>query len=1070
MPKGRGIRARNLMTTQQTFNTGLGLVGNRYQVIQQLGKGGMGAVFFAKDRLTSTNVALKQVEMPDAPHHVATMSATMQFRMALAQEFKVLASLRHPHIISVLDYGFDKVTEKLPFFTMELLDEPETFAKYATGRTVEEKTDLLIQMLQALHYLHRRGIIHRDLKPDNVQVVHGQVKVLDFGLAIAREAIDPNDDNTAGTLAYMAPEVLTGAPPSEASDLYAVGVMAFEIFAGRYPFTNKSMGQMLQEIMMVTPDVWSLPLDGDVIEMIEKLLRKDPAERYKDVQQVMADLARALGREIKESTVIRESFLQAARFVGREEQLLQLIGGLQRIVKTDAPVGSAYLIGGESGVGKSRLLDELRTQALVEGVMVLRGQAVEGGGLPYQLWRDVLRRMVLSVPLDEQQAGILKEIVPDIDQLLDRHVTPAPELSGASGRERLSLAIIELFMAQKQPTLLILEDLQWSEESLDPLKELIRHAVELPLVIVGNYRNDERPDLPKELAPMQVITLTRLDDKGIEALSTSMLGEVGKRPDILELLKKETEGNIFFLVEVVRALAEEAGQLADIGQGDLPRQVFAKGIQEIVRRRLNRVPESMQDFLKLAAVAGRQLDLKIMRQAVSASRGTTISESDLEEMLVACADAAVLDIQDGAWRFAHDKLRERLIQDLNADDRRVTHRQVAEAIEVIYPNDDAFSIVLVDHWHEAGDIRKEATYAVKATRKLNDISNWTEGRFLSNRALEQLPPDDQSIEKIELLGLVGLMHMHFSEYPQAAEYFQQSLTLTQQVAYKAGEAAAHGYLGQISGYKGDYDDAQRHLERALVMRKELNNPSELALGYINIGTINLMQQKFDLGKTYLEDSLALYRQINIEQGTARALHLLAVIATSQGDLDTARTYYEESLATRRRLGDRQSVASTLNNLGWIAELEANYDRARFYYEECLTTFRQIGNRHSIANTLTNLGFVYLTLGQLQKANETLREALAISNALEAKVLVLEILVGFARANYLLGDAGYAAQLIGTVQVQSGVNHDVELRINTLRPELEDALDVEPVARFVEEGKLLDMNAVIEMLLTVADED
>jgi len=254
------------------------------------------------------------------------------------------------------------------------------------------------------------------------------------------------------------------------------------------------------------------------------------------------------------------------------------------------------------------------------------------------------------------------------------------------------------------------------------------------------------------------------------------------------------------------------------------------------------------------------------------------------------------------------------------------------------------------------------------------------------------------------------------------------------------------------------------------MRKELNNPSELALGYINIGTINLMQQKFDLGKTYLEDSLALYRQINIEQGTARALHLLAVIATSQGDLDTARTYYEESLATRRRLGDRQSVASTLNNLGWIAELEANYDRARFYYEECLTTFRQIGNRHSIANTLTNLGFVYLTLGQLQKANETLREALAISNALEAKVLVLEILVGFARANYLLGDAGYAAQLIGTVQVQSGVNHDVELRINTLRPELEDALDVEPVARFVEEGKLLDMNAVIEMLLTVADED
>ena len=113
--------------------------------------------------------------------------------MVLAKEFSVLASLRHPNIISVLDYGFDNFGQ--PFFTMELLENAQPLLAAGRDRAQQAQVDLLVQILRALAYLHRRGVIHRDLKPDNVLVIDGQVKVLDFGLAFSRDVTSDDIDD-----------------------------------------------------------------------------------------------------------------------------------------------------------------------------------------------------------------------------------------------------------------------------------------------------------------------------------------------------------------------------------------------------------------------------------------------------------------------------------------------------------------------------------------------------------------------------------------------------------------------------------------------------------------------------------------------------------------------------------------------------------------------------------------------------------------------------------------------------------------------------------------------------------
>lgn len=1039
------------------------LVANRYLLKNLIGKGGMGEVYEANDRLTGHAVALKRVKIDPLLLDFNSRSDQSQSDVALAHEFRTLASLRHPHIISVLDYGFD--AESQPFFTMNLLTEAQTLESAAQPRDTKGKIQLIIQILQALAYLHRRGIVHRDLKPGNVLVdQQQQVKVLDFGLAVELAQAK----GRAGTLRYMSPEVLTGEPATIASDLYAIGVMAYELLSGKHPFEYDTFSDLISKVLYSLPEISLTNTPFEAI--LQRLLAKNPAERYASAADVMKAFSEAAQEPLPtESSEIRESFLQAARFVGREPEMALLQNALDQ---TTLGKGSAWLVGGESGVGKSRLLEELRIRAMVNRVLVLRGQAVEGGGLPHQIWRDALPQLLLSVEISDVEAAILKEIVPEINTLLDREVPDAPQLPSDTAQRRLATTLADVFRKQHHPTLLILEDLQWSDETL--LKTLLQFVEEFPLLIVGSFRSEERLTLDGT----QLILLERLPQEHILELSASMLGEAGKQANVVNLLAHETEGNAFFLVEVVRALAEEAGGLSNVGKFTLPEKVFAGGIERIIQRRLGRVPAWGQTMLKHAALIGRQIDKALLTQL-----SVSLAARPVESWLQACADAAILEAQGEQWRFSHDKLREAVLAGFSDEEKPTLNRQVAEAVEAVYATDlKPYAAVLARYWAAAQNPAKEGHYLMIAGELAQNASAFEESQKLWQRALEikayeYTDTPQQTLGKIH--HAMGEAYLKVSDFDNARQQQQISLGIYQQINDPMGIHGAIASLGDADLRQGNYDSAQRYFEQALELSRQLNAPREIAFDLMNLGNLMQLKSNFEESLNIRRESLALLRELGNPAEMARGLNNLALAYDFLGDFDRALELHREALVIRRELneiqgisyslinmagiafdqkkydeaksllieskefvyrtGERAAIATLSNTLGDIAVEEGDFATAEQHYLEALTMRHNMGDKHGIAMVTTKLGETNLKRREFAEALKWFRQSLDARLQLDVLSLKLGVLDNFAQWYAATDNPTDALEILLYLQTQSAdlprAVKDVDLRIAELQPKV-----------------------------------
>jgi tetratricopeptide (TPR) repeat protein len=978
------------------------LVGNRYELQNRLGAGAMGEVYRATDRLTGHAIALKRVTIPSNELEFAsrmTMGVGGDVQLALAQEFRTLATLRHPNIISVLDYGFDE--ERRPYFTMDLLGDSESLVKAAQGQSVETQIGLLIQALEALTYLHRRGILHRDLKPANVLVANQKVRVLDFGLATTVG----HTEGVGGTLPYMAPEAFRQERIGPGLDLYAVGIMAYEMLTERYPFNTASAQVLIRDILFAIPDTSDIPNQA-LAAVVSRLLEKKTEDRYGSAREVTIALAEAIGQPPpQESVAIRESFLQAAGFVGRDVELSHLTDALQSVRDGE---GSAWLVAGESGVGKSRLMDELRIQALVSGIQVMHGQAVDGSGLPFQLWRDIGQQLLLSTPdVSEFEASVLKEIVPTIQTILEYAVEDAPPVISGSNEQRMARVLVDMIQRQSAPILLLLDDLQWSQESLVALKMLAATVGDFPILIVGSYRTDEDVQVKDELVEMQVIVLERLNAEEISTLSQLMLGENAHLENVTDYLYQETEGNVFFVVEMLRALAEQSGGLATIGARTLPSHLLAGGIQQVVERRLARLPDDDFRVLELAAVAGRDLDLSLIGAIVD-------HRIDIEGWLYRCADAMVLEVNEHRWRFNHDKLREALLLNLVEDRSFELHGQVGAAIEDIYQDDlRQHAEVLIYHWNKARNDAKE----FEAILRYVDIRMIGQLRFSGtsdffDRAYELFERIDVAIEaRIELLYLRSLHLSDPDDIRQAA--IHEALRLAEDINNPYWVAMCKYGMSRY------VQNPEQHYELGLAavdIFQQLGDDEKVLMVEVRLVASLLKLERYEEAEAKGLEILNDVKDLGDHRMYTDLLVRLSIIVGAQKKLDEKLYYLDLVKELAIQANDLGLLASNMVNRGALYESMNEFEKAIAETLVALDLFEKTGNISGIGTCYANLLSFYVHLERWSDVGLYGREALEFGRERGVRwSLHVFYLQEMARSGWHTGRQGDAQILLGALQ-------------------------------------------------------
>jgi serine/threonine protein kinase/tetratricopeptide (TPR) repeat protein len=650
------------------------LFARRYELVGGAG----GGMVVARDPLSDRTVAIRRIDAGADPLP----------RDVLVERVRRLAAIRHPNVVAVLDHG---ATEDGDYLVVERHERAVDPIEFARDQPRPIQLSLLAQLLRAVACLHDRGLVHGHLGPRAIGVVDGHLRIGDLVGCLSdrpRTDVDP---------AYAAPEMLLGEARSVAADLWSVGMIAHEIVLGRRPHVAATAGAVVDAVLERAPLLAEAQLEPDLAAVLRRLLDPDPRRRFSTAAEALRDLvATTRGALTVETVETRESALRGATLAGRTKELGQLVNALRRSIDG---AGELWLVGGESGLGKSRLLDELRSEAVARGAIVVRGQARADGGRPYEVWREVFRMLALGCD-DEDEASVLAPQVPDIARLRGRKSRPAPDLDAKSTQQRLARIVASCVGRVDAPLVLLLDDLQWAgSESLDLLQRLTMRLSAMRVLVVGTFRDDEAPQLPSELSA-KTIALAPLPPEALRELTAAMTGVHARTLDAL--VQRETEGNALLFVEVMRFLAEEAGDLHSVGTMVVPEAVSAGGVRRAMRRRLERLSADARPVLEVAAVAGRELDVELLTRVVD--------RDSLAAALDEGVTAAVLEADGERMRFRHDKLREQLLADLPEARRQSLHGSVAEALCAMPGAQQTHVGAIAHHFHEAGRLPDEARY------------------------------------------------------------------------------------------------------------------------------------------------------------------------------------------------------------------------------------------------------------------------------------------------------------------------------------------------------------------------
>ncbi len=676
--------------------------------------------------------------------------------------------------------------------------------------------------------------------------------------------------------------------------------------------------------------------------------------------------------------------------------------------------GQVALLSGEAGIGKSRLVAELKTSATAQGFQLLQGNCFPTDlSCPYAPLLDLLRSVFITsstTKIASDVGPIAREfapLLPDVVQMLpDLTVLPLPSLDPEQEKRRLFATLAHFFLdqAEHHPLLLIVEDLHWSDEtSLEFLHYLARRCSAHRLLLMLTYRSDEvQPGLSHFLAHLdrerlaQEFALAPLTRSEMSAMlhaifdlrrSVYMVPPLAQG-ELLDAMYTLTEGNPFIIEELLKSLIE-AGDIFD-EQGRWKRKPLSelhipRSVQDAMQQRTGHLSEGARQVLNLAAVAGRHFDFALLQE---------LTQQDEAQLLRLIKElmAAQLVVEESEERFAfrHALTREAIYSELLARERKTLHRTIAETFERLYASMlEAHLADLASHFSEAGAWEKALEYGQRAGEQAQALYAPQAATLHFTRALDAAshvsltPP-------ASLYRARGLAYETLGEFERARTDHETALQLAHEASDRHGEWQALidlGFLwaGRAYAQTGDY------YKQALALARTMDDPATQAHSLNRLGNWYLNVEQPHEALRCHQEALATFQALSDRRGKASTLDLLGMASLLSGDLVQSAAYYEQAIALLRELDERKRLPNSLATLmlcGGNYQTETLVPAAGGFAESlhqgelALKIAGEIGQRSDEAYTLIHMAMCLGPRGEYARALEVAQCGLAIAEEIE----------------------------------------------------------------------------------------
>jgi eukaryotic-like serine/threonine-protein kinase len=911
---------------------------SRYRILEQVGAGGMGVVYRARDEQLERDVAIKVLP----PGTLADPAARRRFR----KEALSLARVNFPSIATIHEFGSDGdvdflVTEFIPGTTLD--------AKLQGSRlTQQEVAQLGIQLAQGLSEAHKNGIVHRDLKPGNLRITpDGRLKILDFGLAqFAPHATDLGQTVTltkstelTGTLPYMAPEQLKGESADPRSDLWSAGAVLYEMATGSRPFPQNNSALLINSILneQPAPPASLAPgLSANLENVILKALEKDPARRYQSAAELCIDLERVL----HPSTAG---------------------GSTQYAVTTTRPIPV------ESARSRSWMwgVAAIMLAALLAGAYLMRAQFGwrTAGQLPGASSGPLGRRTVAvwgfknlsGKPEQNWMSGALAEML-------------TAELSAGD-----KLKTIEGESVTRTKTEMAIPDTEsMSAESLSRIYQRLGSN----LVVLGSY--------------LDVGGQTRVDVRVQDTAKGETVATLSaSQPDakLLDLVKdlgaqlREKCGAGAITGEEVAAVRAAQPATADAArlyaEGVAKLRAFDNlGARQLLEQAVATEPNNALAHLALArAWSELGYDARAEAEAKHAyelSRNFSRKESLLIEANYREATRAwdrAVELYKSLWTFYPDELE----YGLRLAAAQVSAGQGQDAAETVnrlrqlpvpLRNDARIDLAEAKSQASLANFKQAVVAAQTAEKKAGKLGE----RFLTAQAL---------LDQCQGLRELG-------QYADAKVKGEQAEATFREAGAFRSQAKSLTCIATVAAAHGDSANARNMYEKALTLARQIGAQNDIAGSLINLGTLLGNGGEIEESTKRYREALQVAQAAGDNSDAMFAETNLAANLMTQGELGAARTQFESSVKRAEALGDQARALEARLNLGMIATLQGQLEEARTNLEEVLQKARELGLKSDEAACLAALGDVAFAEGDLPTAGKRYQESLAIRMQLGEK--------------------------------------------------------------------------------------